>query len=98
MPDLIQAGVNALQPIEPKSWDAVQVKQRFGDRLCVMGTIDLDLICRATRDEVVAMVKKHLELLAPGGGFVVGTSNTPAYYMNQENYRAVLQTALEYSF
>jgi len=96
VPDLIEAGFNALQPIEPKAWNAVEVKRKFGDKLCVMGTIDLDQLCRGSREKAISMVKEHLDLLAPKGGFVVGTSNTPAYYINQDNFRAMLETALEY--
>jgi uroporphyrinogen decarboxylase len=96
VPDLLDAGVNALQPIEPKSWDPLAIKKRYGNRLCIMGTIDLDLLCRGTGDQVMRMVKKHIDLLGADGGFVVGTSNTPTWYMNQGNFKAMLDTALEY--
>ncbi len=96
VPDLIAAGVNALQPIEPKAWDAAEVKRRYGDRLCIMGTMDLDLLCRGTTAQVAEMVRRHIDLLGRDGGLVIGSSNTPTYYMNQDNYRAMLQTALEY--
>lgn len=96
IPDLLDAGINALQPIEPKSWNPVEIKRRYGDKLCILGTIDLDLICRGTIDEVIEMTKDHIDLFRKEGGFAVGTSNTPTYYMNQENYKAVLKTTLEY--
>ncbi|MCL2741002.1 MAG: hypothetical protein FWE70_02685 [Oscillospiraceae bacterium] len=96
LPDLLRAGVNGLQPIETKAWDAREVKRRYGGRLCVMGTIDLDLLCRGTRGEVEAMVRAHIDGLGKGGGFVIGTSNTPTYYMDHGNYRAMLETAMEH--
>jgi len=98
LPDLIKAGVNAIQPIEPKAWNAQEIKQKYGKNLCIMGTIDLDLLCRGKREDVVAMVKNHIDLFKSGGGFTIGTSNTPTYYMNQENYKALLQTTLEYGY
>lgn len=94
VPDLINCGINALQPIEPASWDAVEVKKQYGDRLCIIGTIDLDTICRGTRKQVVELARKHIALLGQDGGFAIGTSNTPTYYMNHDNYRALLETAL----
>ena len=96
LPDLLDAGIRAIQPIEPKSWSPVEIKDKYGDRVCIMGTIDLDLICRGTREEVVRYTKDHIDSFRHTGGFVVGTSNTPTYYMNMDNYKAVLETALSY--
>ena len=41
LPDLIAAGFNAIQPIEPKVMDIVELKRQVGDRLCLIGNIDL---------------------------------------------------------
>ena len=96
IPDLINAGVNALQPIEPKSWNPVDVKEKYGDKLCIMGTIDLDVLCRGTKQQVVDMVKDHIDKLSYKGGFAIETSNTPAYYMNHDNYKTMIETAINY--
>lgn len=96
IPDLVAAGVNAIHPIEPKAWSAREVKERYGDKLCLMGTIDMDLLCRGTPQEVESMVKEHIEVLGGDGGFVIGTSNTPAYYVLKENFRAMVETCLQY--
>jgi len=95
--DLIDCGYNAIQPIEPKAWDAREVKARYGDRLCIIGTIDLDsLLCRGTPEEVERAVERDIQELGYNGGFCVGTSNTPAYYMKIENFRAMVEAALRY--
>ncbi len=41
MEDLIGCGVGVLHPIEPQAMDIREVKQRYGDRLCLMGNLDL---------------------------------------------------------
>ncbi|MCL2664652.1 MAG: hypothetical protein FWE82_03490 [Defluviitaleaceae bacterium] len=92
LPDLIEAGVNAIQPIEPKAWDAEKIIEKYGGRLCVMGTIDLDLLCRGTAFETIGMTKSHIKAYG-SGGFAVGTTNTPTYYMKLENYRAMIDAA-----
>jgi len=96
VPDLLEAGVVALQPIEPNAWDAIKIKEKYGNKLCIMGTIDLDLLCRGSADEVRNMVKHHIDIFREYGGFAVGTSNTPTYYMNQDNFRIMIETAKEY--
>ncbi len=40
IPELIEIGVDVLNPIQPASMDPAQVKREFGDRLCFWGTID----------------------------------------------------------
>ena len=44
IPDLIAVGVNALHPIEPKAMDINLVKARYGDKLALIGNIDMDLL------------------------------------------------------
>jgi uroporphyrinogen decarboxylase len=95
--DLIDCGVNAIQPIEPLSMDAAQLKKSYGDRLCLIGNIDLDYpLTRGTPKEVKEMVKERIEKLAPGGGYCCGSSNTIASYVPVENYIALLEATDEY--
>jgi hypothetical protein len=61
-----------------------------------MGTVDLDLLCRGTAEEVAAQTKRHIDMFREKGGFAVGTSNTPTYYMNFDNFRVMVQTTLAY--
>ena len=51
---LIDTGIDAIHPIEPTAgMDIGEVKQRYGDRVCIMGNIDCgELLCRGTTDAV----------------------------------------------
>ena len=95
MDDLIGLGVNALQPIEPKAFDIREVKKKYGDRLCLIGNVDVDLLARATPEEVRETVKGLIRDLGPGGGYCVGSGNTVPKYVRIENYRAMLETTWE---
>ncbi|HPI73002.1 MAG TPA: uroporphyrinogen decarboxylase family protein, partial [bacterium] len=86
----------ALQPIEPKAWDIVEVKQRYGDRLALIGNVDVDLLARGTADAVAAETKRLIGALGPGGGYCVGSGNTIPNYVRPENYRAMLETVWDY--
>lgn len=95
--DLIECGVNAIHPIEPLSMDATRLKKEYGDRLCLIGNVDLDHpLTRGTPEEVRRMVKERIEKLAPGGGYCCGSSNTIASYVPVENYIALLEATDEY--
>jgi uroporphyrinogen decarboxylase len=96
MDKIVGCGVDALHPIEPKAMDLGEVKRRFGDRLCLMGHVDVDLLSRGTTDEVKAMVKKNIDVAAANGGYCVGSSNSIPEYVKYENYIAMLEAAREF--
>ena len=52
IPDLIACGLDALHPIEPKAMDIVAVKRKYGDRLALLGNIDVDLLTRGSPEEI----------------------------------------------
>jgi uroporphyrinogen decarboxylase len=93
---IIDLGVDALHPIDPTGMDIYDLKPRVEGRLCVIGNIDVDLLTVGRPDEVVEDTKEHLRRLAPGGGYVVSTSNSVTRNMKPENYRAMLDTVLTY--
>ena len=71
IPDLLDIGINALHPIEPKAMDIYRLKETIGDRICLMGNCDLDrLLTRGTPEEVDAGTRVLIEGLASGGGVV----------------------------
>ena len=44
------SGANAVHPIEPKAMDINEVKKRYGDKLAIMGNIDVDKLTRGTKE------------------------------------------------
>lgn len=95
MDDLAACGVDALQPIEPKAMDIREVKRRYGDRFALIGNVELDLLARGTPEQVRAEVRRLIREVGPGGGYCVGSSNTVAYYVKPENYRAMIDETLD---
>jgi len=95
--DLIGIGLNALHPIEPKAMDINELKKKYQGRLCLIGNIDMaGCLGRGTPDEVRKEVRERIKNLAPGGGYAVGSSNSVAYYIPIENYKAMLQAVSDY--
>jgi len=95
MERIIGAGVDALHPIEPKAMELADVKRRFGDRLCLMGHVDVDLLSRGTVEEVKAQVRSNLEAAGADGGYCIGSSNSIPEYVKYDNYMAMLEAARE---
>ena len=93
--DLINCGITALHPIEPKAMDIGEVKQKYLGRLALCGNIEVDTLSQGTPDEIIEQVKDRILKAAPGGGYCLGSSNSIPDYVKTENYLAMVKTALE---
>jgi uroporphyrinogen decarboxylase len=97
LPDLLACGLNALHPIEPKAMDSRELKSQYGDRLSLLGNIEIgETLTLGTVSDVEAEVRDRIRALAPGGGYAVGSSNTVAHYVRMENYQAMVQATRKY--
>ena len=95
--DLIDIGINALHPIEPKAMDICQLKRELSGNLCLIGNIDLGYtLTRGTPEDVEREVKQRIEELAPGGGYCLGSSNSIPDYVPVENYHAMIEAGKRY--
>jgi uroporphyrinogen decarboxylase len=95
MDTIVNCGVDALHPIEPKAMNIADVKQRYGDKLCLIGNIDVDLLSRGTVKEIKENVYKNIELAGYNGGYCVGSGNSIPEYVKLENYIAMIETVKE---
>lgn len=93
---IVDCGVDAIHPIEPKAMDIAEVKERYGDKLCLMGHVDVDILSRGTVEEVKQKVKENIEAAAYNGGYCIGSGNSIPEYVILENYIALLEAAKEY--
>lgn len=92
IPDLIECGISALQPVEPKAMDIGEVKKRWGKHLALIGNIDLGgALTRGSPGEIEQEVRQRIRELAPGGGYCVGSSNSIPSYVPLANYRAMIE-------
>lgn len=88
----IDMGVDILNPIEPcdGKQDIYRLKERYGDRIALWGNIDVDgVLLRGTPEEIAADVRRHIEGLSPGGGYVVGSSHNLHELIPPEHYFAM---------
>jgi uroporphyrinogen decarboxylase len=91
MGDLIdRVGIDAKHSFEDTIQTVEEAKRLYGDRIAVLGGIDMDFLCRATEAEVRARTRRTVERCLPGGGWCLGTGNSVANYLPLDNYLAML--------
>ena len=70
--DLIEVGVDVLNPVQPECMDPAQVKNQFGDRLSFLGTVSVQKTMPfGTPDDVRAEVKLRMETIGRHGGLLL---------------------------
>ena len=98
MSDLIEdVRIDAKHSFEDTIEDICEDKKIYGDRLTLLGGIDMDFLCRSNLSEVRTRVRKTLDVCQPGGGYCLGTGNSVANYVPVENYLAMLDEGRRYS-
>ncbi|MBN1154194.1 nucleoside 2-deoxyribosyltransferase [candidate division KSB1 bacterium] len=93
--DLIGCGIDGLHPIEPQAMDIRELKNTLGDKLCLIGNVDVDILSRGRPEEIREVVLGLLRDVAPGGGYCLGSGNSVPEYVPAENFRAMAETALQ---
>lgn len=92
MDDLIDnVCIDAKHSYEDVIMPVEQVKATYGDRIGVVGGIDIDFLCRATENDIRARVRQVLAANMPGGGYVLGTGNSVANYIPVRNFLAMVE-------
>jgi len=97
IPDLIEAGVNVLNPIQPDHMDPARVKRLYGDRVAIWGAIGTQALMPHGRPEDVRQEVKHrIETLAAGGGYIACPAYDIDYAVPPENLLAFLEAVEQY--
>ncbi len=99
IPDLIEVGIEILNPVQVNAaeMDTARLKREFGRDLTFWGGgCDPVLLQNGTPAEVTAEVKRRIDDLAPGGGYVFGSVHNIQANVPPQNIVAMFQTAREY--
>lgn len=91
VPDLIEAGVDILNPVQPECVEQRWIKAEFGERLSFSGGLGVQSVLPfGTPEEVRAHVKEVIQTLGAGGGLIVGPSHVVERDVPLENILAML--------
>jgi len=95
--DMIEIGFDGLHPIQPQCMDLAEVKAHTSGRLCLIGNIDCEhLLPFGTEEEVEEAVKEAIAVAAPGGGYILSSSNSIHPACRPENFIAMIRAAKAY--
>ena len=92
MDDFIDyVGIDAKHSFEDKILPVEEVYRRWGERVTILGGVDMDLLGRGTEEQVRARTREILEVCGvKGTGYCLGTGNSVANYIPVQNYLAML--------
>ncbi len=96
MPDLIdEVKIDGKHSVEDAILPAREWKRLYGDRVGILGGVDVDWLCRLSPPELRKYVRKIIEDCQPGGRFVIGSGSSIADYVPVENLLTMLDEALK---
>jgi uroporphyrinogen decarboxylase len=72
------------------------VKRDYGDRICVLGNVDLNILGLGTQEDVEDKVRQLIRDVGPGGGYIVTCGNSLAGYLRPENVVVLGTTVQKY--
>jgi len=91
--ELIEIGLDVLNPIQPGSMDPAKLKEEYGDKLCFWGTIDEQYTLPfSTPYEVKDEVLERLKTIGKNGGLIIGPTHNVQLDTPLENFWAMVNT------
>jgi len=94
--DMIEAGVDAYNPLEAKAGlDVVELKRRFGKRWAFNGNIDVRVLATNDREQIRREVLRKLNA-AKGGGYILQSDHSVPDNVAPASYDYMIQLAREH--
>jgi uroporphyrinogen decarboxylase len=96
IPELIEIGIDVLNPIQPMAMDPARLKNDYGDKLCFWGSMDIQrTLPYGTPEQVRDEVRLRLETIGRGGGLIIGPTHNLQLDTPLENFWAMVAAIRE---
>ncbi len=97
IPELIEIGIDVLNPVQPECMDPVEIKRKYGDRLAFSGTVGTQTTMPfGTVDEVRRIVRERIATVGAGGGLILAPTHTLEPDVPWANVLALFEAADEF--
>ena len=95
---MVGTGIDILNPFEPvANMDIFEYKRKIGDRVTLAGNLDCgELLSNGASEEVEKEVQRLIDGLAPGGGYIMASSNTIHSGGRPENFKMMIEATKKY--
>ncbi len=96
VPDLIEIGVEILNPVQPECMEPARMKERFGDRMAFWGCLGTQTTMPfGTPDDVKQTVQRLIATVGRGGGLLLAPTHTLEPDVPWANVEALLEAIRE---
>lgn len=97
IPELIEIGLDVLNPVQPLAMDPAELKNEYGEKLCFWGSIDVQgTLPNGTKEEIRNEVALRMKTIGKGGGLVLSPAHTVQCDTSVENVLAFYAAAKEF--
>ncbi len=94
---LLDMGVDCITPMDPSGIDYRAYKKRYGDRVTLLGNIDITWpLVKGSPTDVEQDVREHTQVLKPGGRWIAASSHSVVNYIPHENFVAMINAFHKY--
>ncbi len=91
IPELIEIGVDVLNPIQSACMDPAKLEKQYGEKLCFWGSLDEQhTLPFGTPDDVRREVLTRLETIGKDGGLIIGPTHHVQLDTPMENFWAMV--------
>lgn len=95
--DLIEIGVDCLNPLDPYAIDYKKYKRKYGNNLSFCGNIDIEFpLSKGTPEDVEKDVKEHMDVLKTDYGYICSSSHSIVNYIPYENFITFINSIHKY--
>ena len=100
--DIMEPFIEDVKIDAKHSWEdtitpVTEAKKLWGNRIAILGGIDVNFLVNAEEKRIRERVRKTLDTCMPGGGYCLGTGNSVANYIPLENYLAMMDEGRNYA-
>jgi uroporphyrinogen decarboxylase len=93
LPDLIEAGIDCLQPLEVKAgMDLVKIKQTYGGKIALIGGMDARVLATNDLDAVRQELERKLPAAMAGSGYILQVDHSVPSTVTYETYKYFVDT------
>lgn len=95
--DYIEAGLDVLNPLQPKALNIVEVKKRYGKNLSFWGGIDIqETLPFGSSEDVFREVRERIAILGPEGGFILSPAHNIQVDTSIENVESFYKAGKQF--
>ena len=91
-----EVGIDALHAFEDVSYPVTRYKGQWGERIGIMGGVDVDKLARFDEDSLRRYVREILDSCMQGGRYVFGSGNSITNYVPVENFIIMIDEGLKW--